>query len=1178
MTATDKAKPQPRAAAESKRSVRLIFAGSLLATLMFTAVIGYAAYSDFRFHVQVAERDLRQVAALAGTHAALEMEDLVAILTATAEDIRELGPTAPSLRTALSRRWSLAPGIGTVSVLDATGRVTTVLWDDWVWAGRLSSGREVAERDRFRPAGSREERRALLGPPIGSQDPGRLRVPIRRPVRDSQGLPVAFIEAWLAQAFFASLLPEPPRETDHVLLIHENGSILAALPRHAGWVGRSVDAGPLLLDASELASNGLFSFSERPGRAAELVASYRLADWPLTVLVLRPQAEAHAEAFQISRQHGLVLILALAGIALIGLHQLRQTNRLVAQAESLQASHEALRTSEDRLQLALDAVGAGVWDWDGQADAITLSDQHRQFIGAGPDFPASRDAWLARVAPEDRAMIEHDTDSLIAGETDRHSVEYRVRHEDGGWRWLMGWRNAQRDAYGSLFHVIGLDVDITDRKAEEQARLLHEQRFRAMFEQAGVGIGLFLANGQQKDVNDRYCQIVGYDRKWILSHSFIEFTHPDDQAISREYMERAVRGEFSSYSLEKRYVRQNGRSVWVNVTVTLLRKPDGSPDYFIGIVEDIDERKRAEQALVRAYRSLSMLSQCNEALVRASHEDELLADITRLIVDIGGYRFACVAMLDRGNVLKTRALAPDDPDLAIVKFCRTAFCPFVELKRAGAGEGWAPVILRQITTDARFQAVSGRAEELGCRSVIAVPVQVGHERLGRLLIVSAERDAFSNDEVLLLTQLASDLGFGLQSLRDSAARREAERAARENEYRVRLLLESTAEAIVGVDCEGRITFCNSAALALIDRPEPEAEAEALIGSEVHERLQVLTAEGEPVSVERCPICQAIRQGASLHRDDLQLPRTDGRPVPIEVWSHPIRPDGTLSGAVITFLDISERRAAEESYRQAQKMEAIGQLTGGIAHDFNNLLAIVVGNLEMLEERFGDDDRLAPLCRQALQAAERGSDLTSRLLAFARREPMTIERISVNDRLNDIAGLLAHTLNETIGFQVRTDPNLWVVQTDPNQMENALLNLAVNARDAMPDGGTLTIETANLHLTGPVTATGGPLPAGDYVSVTVTDTGTGMSPETIARACEPFFTTKGAKQGSGLGLAMVYGFITKAGGQLNLWSEVGKGTTVRLYLPRAANLEDKVQAGGAQEDVTKAAEMRDTGTE
>ncbi|HLY06592.1 MAG TPA: ATP-binding protein [Rhizomicrobium sp.] len=267
--------------------------------------------------------------------------------------------------------------------------------------------------------------------------------------------------------------------------------------------------------------------------------------------------------------------------------------------------------------------------------------------------------------------------------------------------------------------------------------------------------------------------------------------------------------------------------------------------------------------------------------------------------------------------------------------------------------------------------------------------------------------------------------------------------------------------------------------------------------------------------------------------------------------------GELSSANAELrVQIEEREKAEAALRQSQKMEAIGQLTGGVAHDFNNLLQIITGSLGSLRRRSakwslppditGDFDRFLD---GAEEGARRAAALTRQLLAFSRRQPLQPETVDVNRLVARMTSLLTRTLGETIAIETVLASGLWRVLTDPNQLESAILNLAVNARDAMPKGGKLTIETANAHLDEGYVEPYEQLSAGQYVMIAVTDSGTGMDSSTVAQAFEPFFTTKAGGHGTGLGLSQVYGFIKQSGGHTKIYSEPGQGTTIKMYLPR-----------------------------
>jgi signal transduction histidine kinase/CheY-like chemotaxis protein len=267
------------------------------------------------------------------------------------------------------------------------------------------------------------------------------------------------------------------------------------------------------------------------------------------------------------------------------------------------------------------------------------------------------------------------------------------------------------------------------------------------------------------------------------------------------------------------------------------------------------------------------------------------------------------------------------------------------------------------------------------------------------------------------------------------------------------------------------------------------------------------------------------------------------------------------------LEAAERRQVEAALRQSQKMEAVGQLTGGVAHDFNNLLTIILGNLEGARRITAQGEvelqgHLASIDR----AGQRAATLTHRLLAFSRRQPLAPRTLDLNRLTSGMSELLNRTLGEATVIETVLGARLWLTRVDPNQLENALLNLVINARDAMQRGGKLTIETANLYLDEDYAATDPEVPPGQYVMLAVTDTGTGMTEDVRVKAFEPFFTTKPMGRGSGLGLSMVYGFARQSGGHVRIYSELGQGTTVKLYLPRWFGEEDQppIERGAGQQ--------------
>ena len=272
---------------------------------------------------------------------------------------------------------------------------------------------------------------------------------------------------------------------------------------------------------------------------------------------------------------------------------------------------------------------------------------------------------------------------------------------------------------------------------------------------------------------------------------------------------------------------------------------------------------------------------------------------------------------------------------------------------------------------------------------------------------------------------------------------------------------------------------------------------------------------------------------------------------VETRMVPISNGGGTPGRILAIIrDVTDAKVREEQIRQLQRMDAIGRLTGGVAHDFNNLLAIVHGNSELLRDRLEAGSEEAEMADDVVGAAGRGAELVRRLLAFARMQHLEPEAIDLNARLPNLLGLLQRSLGETITVRAKTGDDLWPAIVDPTQVDDAIVNLAINARDAMPGGGTLTIETENVTLDEDYAAHHVEVAPGDYVMLAVSDTGTGMSQEVIGRAFEPFFTTKREGEGTGLGLSQVFGWVKQSGGHIKIYSELGHGTTIKLYLPRA----------------------------
>lgn len=367
------------------------------------------------------------------------------------------------------------------------------------------------------------------------------------------------------------------------------------------------------------------------------------------------------------------------------------------------------------------------------------------------------------------------------------------------------------------------------------------------------------------------------------------------------------------------------------------------------------------------------------------------------------------------------------------------------------------------------------------------------------------------------------------------------------------ILASAVDAILTIDTAGIITSANPATERMFGY-----SAEELTGRNINVLMPEpyhSAHDGYIANYLRTGVPRIIgfgREVVGRHRD--------GTHIPIHLAVSEFDLDGTTYFAGI-IRDLTAQKEAESQLRQAQKMESMGQLTGGIAHDFNNLLTVIIGNLEMLEGKVSEPLQ-QDLVREAMEAADLGARLTSRLLAFARRSYLEPEIINLNRFVLGLTDLLHRTLGETVDLSTSLSPELWSVRVDPSQVETAIVNLAVNARDAMPEGGRLVVETFNAAIDEDYVAIEEDLPSGEYVRLSVSDTGEGMPPHVREKAFEPFFTTKETGRGTGLGLSMIYGFARQSGGHATIYSEPGKGTTVNIYLPRHADAGSAEAAQGA----------------
>jgi PAS domain S-box-containing protein len=634
--------------------------------------------------------------------------------------------------------------------------------------------------------------------------------------------------------------------------------------------------------------------------------------------------------------------------------------------------------------------------------------------------------------------------------------------------------------------------DVTEQKRAEKTLQSSERKYRSLFDEALDMIHIVDRDYRLTDMNTTELATLGYSREECIGRPLIEIMHPDYRERTAKMLKQLFAGNKIDH-YETAFVTSKGDPIMVEVSAF----PQEMNDEIVSvraICRDISERKQAEEAL-----------RVRDRAMAAAANGIVLTDWTR----------------------------PDNP----VIYCNPAFEKISGYTRDEA-----------LGRNARFLQGDDREQE-GLDDIRAA-IQAGHEC--HVVVRNYRKDGtlFWND--LTIAPVRGENGqvthfVGIED--DITESRRAEAALFEREQQLGLILASTGDGIYGMDQAGRFTFANRASVRMLGYRDEQA----LLGKDVHALIHHTCADGTPHTKEDCPIYQARCENKVIRLDDELLWRADGSSFPVDYQSHPMLRNGKVVGTVVSFSDITERKEKEAQLRQAQKMEVVGQLTGGIAHDFNNLLTVILANLRLLGEEIVSDagGSSRELIDDALSAARDGAALTNRLLAFSRKQSLQVERIDVGEFLRNIRRFLQRTLREDIELRINLANAASPVFVDRGLFESALLNLVVNARDAMPEGGTLIIETTRKCIGADEASAEPELAPGNYITITVRDSGIGMSPEDAARAIEPFFTTKPRGKGSGLGLSMVYGFAKQSGGGLLLRSVLGEGTTVSMLLPEAA---------------------------
>ena len=564
--------------------------------------------------------------------------------------------------------------------------------------------------------------------------------------------------------------------------------------------------------------------------------------------------------------------------------------------------------------------------------------------------------------------------------------------------------------------------------------------------------------------------------------------------------------------------------------------------FALEVARNEKNRRRAEQHVRKLNRVYAVLSGINETIVREKDSQAMLEAACRIAVDKGQFLMAWIGMADS----ETHALTPIASSGEVGDYLDHVQLGLLDPARSAGPSGRCflsgeHAVCNAIEEDPRLAPWRDDALKMGYRSFASFPLKVDAQPVGIFNLYSSELAFFDEDEIKLLDELAMDIGFALEVNRHEEDRRKADEELRSRTAFFEAQVNSALDGILVVDSGGTKILQNQRMNELLKIP-PQIVQDP---DDAHQVQFVKTVVKNPIQFEE-KVNHLNSHPEEVDRDEVEL--IDG--TILERYSYPVRDQALkLHGRIWTFRDITERRQLEEQFRQAQKMEAIGQLTGGIAHDFNNLLTVILGCSEVIGEEAKDNPRFRKMAEMILGAAQRGAELTHRMLAFARRQALQPRPVDVNRLLVEMQSFLRRTLSADIELNVIQGGADCEALVDPTQLESAVLNLCVNARDAMPGGGRLTIETDNTVLDADYAAENPDVTPGQYIMIAVSDTGCGISSKNLSRVFDPFFTTKEVGKGTGLGLSMVYGFAKQSLGHIKIYTELGHGTSVKLYLPR-----------------------------
>jgi PAS domain S-box-containing protein len=774
---------------------------------------------------------------------------------------------------------------------------------------------------------------------------------------------------------------------------------------------------------------------------------------------------------------------------------------------------EALRVEKERLDRASVAGNIALWEWDLATGRMEWSSFVDSMLGFEPGaFPRTLQAWEEIVHPKDRDSEERALADHLEKNTP-YDVEYRVRRKDGAYVWWHDMGTCRRDKQGQAYQMSGVCIDVTQRKHAQEALRKAADQWQTTFD--AVNDAVWLLDRDQRILRSNKAAETLFRRPLseMLGRHCWEIIHGTSEPIPGCPVSRA------RHTLHRETLDLQIDDRWFEMTADPLFDQAGNFAGAVHIVTDITARKQAE---VARKQSGDRLEKINHCLLKLGSDHD--ANINCLTALCGELLDASCALYNRleGDLLCTIGAWHTPPDFKLKDAAAGHLCHDV----IRANKDTAVVISDLPRTP--YAESDPHVRAYGLRTYLGFAVKSEGKAVGSLCVVYRADYQPTDDDRRILGIIASAIG-------NEDTRHQAETELR----RLMSAIEQTPESVVITDTQARILYVNPA----FERITGYTRAEV-----TGHNPRILKSDRQDAAFYQA-LWKKISAGEVWHGRFINV-KKDGTLYTEDAAITPVRDD---QGAIVNYIaikrDITRELQQQEQYLQSQKMDSIGRLAGGVAHDFNNILSVIMGHTELALMDLPADHPVRSQIETVRDSAERAAALTRQLLTFARRQVIEPRLLNLNDLILNLNKMLHRLIGEDIQLVTQTAPGLHLVKADPGQLEQVLLNLVVNARDAMPNGGVVIISTQNVTLDETYARQHLKVVPGDYVLISVSDTGAGISDETKQHIFEPFFTTKGPGKGTGLGLATCFGIIQQSNGHIQFDTKVGRGTTFNIYLPR-----------------------------